>query len=229
MHFHLPKPLHGWRAFAGEVGIIVVGVLIALGAEQVVETLHWRREVAAERTSLTHEARDMLGAIQTRQAQQACVDRRLAEVAEIFRRHQRDEPFHVAGPVGRPSWVSATRGTWQIALAGQALSHMSHTEKLGFSNAFGSFDRWDEATTAESEPWFELAMLKYPDILNDGDWTNLHAAYARAVVINERMRRLAPYYLTKIPADLRLSGVDSETPDGFRRLTDEICQPLLKS
>jgi hypothetical protein len=23
MHFHLPKPLHGWRPFAGEVGIIV--------------------------------------------------------------------------------------------------------------------------------------------------------------------------------------------------------------
>jgi hypothetical protein len=30
MHVHLPKPLHGWRAFAGEVGIIVLGVLIAL-------------------------------------------------------------------------------------------------------------------------------------------------------------------------------------------------------
>ena len=40
MHFHLPKPLHGWREFAGEVGIIVLGVLIALGAEQVVETIH---------------------------------------------------------------------------------------------------------------------------------------------------------------------------------------------
>jgi hypothetical protein len=25
MHFHLPKPLHGWRVFAGEVGIIVLG------------------------------------------------------------------------------------------------------------------------------------------------------------------------------------------------------------
>jgi len=42
MHFHLPKPLHGWRAFAGEVGIIVLGVLIALGAEQVVESIHDR-------------------------------------------------------------------------------------------------------------------------------------------------------------------------------------------
>ena len=37
MHFHLPKPLHGWREFVGEVGIIVIGVLIALGAQQVVE------------------------------------------------------------------------------------------------------------------------------------------------------------------------------------------------
>lgn len=37
VHFHLPKPLHGWREFLGEEGIIVFGVLIALGAEQIVE------------------------------------------------------------------------------------------------------------------------------------------------------------------------------------------------
>jgi hypothetical protein len=58
MHFHLPKPLHGWRELLGEVGIIVIGVLIALGAEQVVETIHWRNEVAAERASLLTEASD---------------------------------------------------------------------------------------------------------------------------------------------------------------------------
>jgi hypothetical protein len=40
MHFHVPKPMHGWREFVGEVGIIVLGVLIALSADQVVET--WR-------------------------------------------------------------------------------------------------------------------------------------------------------------------------------------------
>src|SRR4051794_16645332 len=34
MHVHLPEPLHGRREFVGEVGIIVIGVLIALGAEQ---------------------------------------------------------------------------------------------------------------------------------------------------------------------------------------------------
>ena len=33
------KPLRGWREFSGEVGIIVLGVLIALGAQQVVQDI----------------------------------------------------------------------------------------------------------------------------------------------------------------------------------------------
>lgn len=37
MKLSIPKPIHGWREFAGEVGIIVLGVLIALGAQQLVE------------------------------------------------------------------------------------------------------------------------------------------------------------------------------------------------
>jgi hypothetical protein len=44
MYFQLPKPMHGWRAFAGEVGIIVIGVLIALAAGQLVEWVHTRSE-----------------------------------------------------------------------------------------------------------------------------------------------------------------------------------------
>lgn len=42
MHIHLPKALHGWRDFLKEVGIIVLGVLIALGAEQGVEAVRDR-------------------------------------------------------------------------------------------------------------------------------------------------------------------------------------------
>src|SRR5437763_8229092 len=55
MHFQLPKPLHGWREFAGEVGIIVVGVLIALGAEQVVEGWHWRDKVGRAESAMRLE------------------------------------------------------------------------------------------------------------------------------------------------------------------------------
>ena len=50
MHVHLPKPLHGWRAFVGEVGIIVIGVLIALAAEQVAEDWRWHRKAGGGAT-----------------------------------------------------------------------------------------------------------------------------------------------------------------------------------
>jgi hypothetical protein len=56
MHVRLPKPLHGWRAFAGEVGIIVLGVLIALGFEQVAQAIHWRYEAAKAQDALRNEA-----------------------------------------------------------------------------------------------------------------------------------------------------------------------------
>lgn len=35
MHVHMPKPLHGWRASIGEVGIIVLGVLMLLACAPV--------------------------------------------------------------------------------------------------------------------------------------------------------------------------------------------------
>ena len=52
MHFPLLKPIHGWRAFAGEVGIIVVGVLIALTAGEIVQTLNWRAQVSEARVAM---------------------------------------------------------------------------------------------------------------------------------------------------------------------------------
>ena len=42
MRIQLPKPMHGWRAFVGEVGVIVLGVLLALGAQQAVEEMRIR-------------------------------------------------------------------------------------------------------------------------------------------------------------------------------------------
>jgi len=44
MHVHPPKPVHGWREFLNEVAIIVVGILIALAAENIVERMRWNEE-----------------------------------------------------------------------------------------------------------------------------------------------------------------------------------------
>ena len=66
MHFHLPKPIHGWREFLGEIAIIVIGVSIALVAEQVVEVAHWRSVVAEESMALDAEVADTWDAMTAR-------------------------------------------------------------------------------------------------------------------------------------------------------------------
>jgi hypothetical protein len=80
MHFHLPKPLHGWRAFAGEVGIIVVGVLIALAAEQVVVWAHERDDMVQLRSALRSELADSRARWESIRAEDRCTEQRLADL-----------------------------------------------------------------------------------------------------------------------------------------------------
>lgn len=56
MALKVPMPVNGWRVFAGEVGVIVLGVLIALGAQQLADDWHWRQKVDLAMTALRDEA-----------------------------------------------------------------------------------------------------------------------------------------------------------------------------
>ena len=55
MDIHLPKVPHSWRELGKEIGIIVVGVLIALTAEQLVDAWQWHRKIAAAEAAMKHE------------------------------------------------------------------------------------------------------------------------------------------------------------------------------
>lgn len=82
MHFHLPKPLHGWREFAGEVGIIVLGVLIALAAENLLEDLHWHRQIEQANDAFKAELTAAALAAYERQIVQQCLMQRLKAIAD---------------------------------------------------------------------------------------------------------------------------------------------------
>lgn len=226
MHFHLPKALHGWREFLGEVGIIVFGVLIALGAEQFVETLHWRREVDAERRALQGEVRYNLGAAIYRMSEQHCIDSKLSEISTVFERHAADRPLGLRAPVGRPMVWIGTTGTWEIAVSGQALVHMRLDEKLRFSDAFGSYQAFNVMREKEDEIWRDLSLLDQSRVLNESDWSRLHAAYVEAKSINERMRLITNYLIKSATV-----GERSEMPvlgaDGIEN-ERAFCTPMIE-
>ena len=55
LEMHKPKAVHGWRELLTEIGIIVIGVLIALAAEQVVEWGRWREKIEVGRDAIHNE------------------------------------------------------------------------------------------------------------------------------------------------------------------------------
>ena len=226
LDIHKPKPWRGLPEFVKEIGTIVIGVLIALGAEQGVEWLHWRHEVEAERRSLLAEAQDALNVVRDRQAGQECVDARLNQVHVLIQRHERHQPLKILGPMGRHIRDSATLGTWQIALTGQALAHMNHDERLAFSSAFGIYQAWNEATDKEVAAWAALAPLQEPDLLSDQDWSRLKSAYWDAQQINGGIQRFATFVLKTQNLGLRASAADPEVP-GYAGAEAAMCRPFV--
>jgi hypothetical protein len=101
MHFHLPKPLHGWREFLHEVAIIVLGVLIALGLEQVVTSSHDRAGAAETRASIRSEIGENLQRILRRQRTEVCLMRRRREIGVFL-----DATTERQHPT-RPTWIGA--------------------------------------------------------------------------------------------------------------------------
>ena len=55
------KPPHGWNAVAWELGIVTLGVLIALGAQQWAEARSWDSKVAASKAALRDELAEHYG------------------------------------------------------------------------------------------------------------------------------------------------------------------------
>jgi hypothetical protein len=228
MHFHLPKPLHGWREFVGEVGIIVVGVLIALGAEQVVQSWQWRREMEATRQALREEAADNLHAAAVRMRLKPCVDRRLQEIGKIFADHAAHRPIQLNGRIGRPVSYYGSTDAWQVEIASQGLSHMPLDEKIQFSTAFSNYQNLNSVLRLEQDSWLRLDVLDSPDQLQDGDWPPLRQAYAQANSMNARLQIIASdvlhaFTLGQVPHEL---GSD---PPEVTAAIEQFCRPIYRS
>jgi hypothetical protein len=193
MHLHLPKPLHGWREFVGEVGIIVLGVLIALGAEQLIENRHWHHQVELGREALREEVRDNLNAVQSRMVLEPCVRSRLDQLGALLRELRPGQPIRLAGKVGIPIPNGGAKGAWNIALSSQAAAHMPLREQLEYSNAFDNYENWDRIRAEERAAWVKLSLLDAAPRLSEAELAGLRQAYAEAVAADTRVANVGAF------------------------------------
>ena len=139
MHFHLPKPLHGWRAFAGEVGIIVIGVLIALGAEQLVEAARWREKVEIATTAIHSELNGQLDQSDEVVRFGKCMGPFVDVLEAAIIRHDKvsiGKLHDVQPPFAPRPWRSTA---WQSAMSTQVADHIPPAELSQDAFMFSSF------------------------------------------------------------------------------------------
>ena len=123
------------RELLKEIGVIVIGVLIALGAEQVVRSLHERNEIREAREALHAELVNDASTIQIMLLEDQCTlaaADRMEIMAKGGRRMQ--EPTFNASTAIAPR--AAPSGT-QMACGGAA-THMPLKEKLAYVNFAGT-------------------------------------------------------------------------------------------
>ncbi|THD70531.1 hypothetical protein [Phenylobacterium sp.] len=129
MDIHKPKPWHGGREFAKEVGTIVLGVLIALAMEQAAEWAHWRQKLSDLRIAMTSElASDDAPQAYTRMAIGQCMDRQLdalQSAAEQGVSRVELAKLAKAYPASDETWDDEG---WKGFLAADGPAHMSAVE-----------------------------------------------------------------------------------------------------
>lgn len=220
-HVHIPKPLHGWREFVGEVGIIVLGVLIALGFGQIVEQFQWRQEVRTTRQALSDELVATANQGAERLAVETCLRDRIAELAAKLNATDgrwTADPMRLAkGARLSPHWDerSMTRvyavplrgwshDAWDTAKSTGTLNHISHDELASYSAVYSEIDAIAGLRDQEILLESKLSFLSADQELDNRSRTDVLGTLGQLDALNATIAGLSSLIIQQVK-DLHLS------------------------
>jgi hypothetical protein len=161
MHIHVPKDLHSWVGVLKEIGVITVGVLIALALEQMLEDREWHRKVDAAETGMRHELFwDNGPQIYQRAAMHPCAVAQLNRIRDAV---EQGESRQEIGRLIDGYWVQfATYDSLahEAANDSDVATHMDQDERNAFDEAYASMPLMDKTSAQEAADLARLRALK---------------------------------------------------------------------
>jgi hypothetical protein len=230
MDIHKPKPWHGLREFLKEYLIIVVGVLTALGGEQVVEALHGLHQAEAGEAELRIAFAREIDNAAIRQAQDACVTQRLAARSQVLRQAEQTGRLPPIAAVGHPSFTPWTVGAWNALVADQTISHMPRQKALDDTAIVQTTVYLSGLSDREEDQWTVLDSMVGPGRrLSDVEAQELRTTLAMAAGSSNHMTVTSG----RLRDQIKATGLvpTAEIADAARRAADgaasaDICRPL---
>ena len=194
----LPTPIHGWRVLAGEMGVIAVSVLIALGAQQLVERREWSRRAASAEEAIKAELgyAAMMG--HERRIIQPCLQGKIRELAgklTLYDGKWSASPMKVAGAqysnVMAPAYRAPSRlflsDAWTTAMADGTVNHLPAGRVQQYSALYNQVAHLRQLQEDEQKAGASLAPLSFDGRLDDRTRAEMIARLAEVDRINSLM------------------------------------------
>ena len=231
MDIHKPKPWHGLREFLKEYVIIVVGVLTALGGEQVVEALHGMHQAEAGDAELRVAFVREVNNTALRQAQNACVAKRLAGLNSILRQAEESGRLPAIVAVGHPPFTPWTVGVWEVLVADQTVSHLPREKAIAYTAIVQTTAYLSALSDREEDQWTVLDSMVGPGRrLSDAEAQRLRETLAMATASNVHMTVTALTMRNQIKATglvpaAKFASAERRAADGLAGA--DICRPIV--
>lgn len=213
-------PPHGWRAVGWELGIVTLGVLIALGAQQLVDGIHQRGEVAQLTAALRSELGDDRSRWEHIRASDPCTLQRLDSI----------EQWLATAPAGAKLGANPFRlflwnmhsSAWDLAKTSSATADIPLKERLTYASLYGAIDNWRLFIDEENKNARAItALLMTAD--QPQNRAELPVLIAQARIFVNRRKFNYDYMFTRFDA-LRIAPDDSQlTVQANDKL---LCEPL---
>ena len=141
------KPPHGWHAVAWELLIVTLGVLIALGAQQVVEGLHQRNEINQLVLALRSELADDHARWAHIRASDPCTLQRLDALEQWNAIAPADARLKRAY---RLFLWNMHSGAWDLAKTSESTANIPLRERLTFASLYEAINNWRQFINEEN-------------------------------------------------------------------------------
>ena len=228
---HKIKPVHGWREFIGEVGIIVLGVLIALLAEGMIESWRWheqmeqtREAIKADLLSASINALERLAINPCERTDIKLLYQKLTSENDEFDGHplytwKSDTSYPVIPYVYSAPNRPYSFDSWKNAVAGGVFNHLNSTERQVYARLGISIDYLQRAQEQEGSGADRLAPLSAQIKLDRQTKSGLIASLAFVDKQNRDTTLFASYLLDEVHQlhfGFDKSNVDAAVKDMFK-------------
>jgi hypothetical protein len=209
----LPTPIHGWRVLAGEMGVIAVGVLIALGAQQLVERREWNQRAASAEDAIKDELWNAAMLSHERRIIQPCLRGKIRELADKLMLNEGKwsaSPMKVTSaqyvPVIPPAYRAPSRSfqtdAWNSAMADGTINHLMADRVQQYSALYNQVANLRQLQEEEQKAGASLTPLSFDGQLDDRSRAEMIARLAEVDRINSLMATISGQILDGL-RDLR--------------------------